>query len=255
LSRLTVISDLHLPVDPDPVRERFLALLSELGRRQRSGQTQQLVVAGDLFSFWVDRPLVARRFEPALGALARLVNSGCQVTLIEGNRDFGFGRVLSSASGAALCKEELRIDDRDARALVLHGDQFLTADRRYQLFKKLVRSGPARLAARLLPSPLLLWSVRRLEAASRREKARKPPEHMQADDRAIARTATAAGAQVVIHGHTHQPAAREIRAAGGPLKCFSLGQWDSAGAVILDWPEAAPPRLVHWPSGEPFTAS
>jgi UDP-2,3-diacylglucosamine hydrolase len=235
-----------LPPDPHPVPGALLELLSELAARQSSEQ-QHLCVLGDLFSFWIDRKLCSRLYARALGAITDLVAGGSRVTLLEGNRDFGFGPVLAGATGAQLVAERLVLDHAGHRVLLLHGDQLLTADRRYQLFKRAVRSLPARLAGRWLPSPLVLWSVRRLEGVSSGEKRRKSPEDMRVDQAAVVRELTAAEADVLVHGHTHQAGESSVLVADRPCRLFSLGEWSQAGGTILDWPEAGEPLLLPWP--------
>ncbi len=248
MARLTFISDLHLPTTPNAVHARFAELLTELCARQERGESQALYIVGDLFSFWTDRELVSRLFAEPLANIARLTGCGCTVTLLEGNRDFGFGPVLGSASGARLAGEEHLVEDGDRRALLLHGDQLLTADRRYQFFKRVVRSFPARLAARILPSPLLLWSVRRLEKVSNKEKARKTTDQLRVRDDVSQEKLLAAGARFLVHGHTHEPGERSLELPSGKATCFNLGEWNCDGGMILDWPEDCDPRLVHWPT-------
>lgn len=247
MARLVFASDLHLPPRPSEEMTLLLRLLSDLKSRQASGQEQALYVVGDLFSFWIDRPLAARLYQPVLTALAELSRSGCQLTLLDGNRDFGFGRVLREATGARLAGERAVVEQSGRRAVLLHGDQLLTADRRYQLFKLAVRSWPARLAARWLPAPLLLRAVRRLEHLSAAEKSRKPPSAMRLDDTACAREAAAAGAELVIHGHTHCPGQFSCRSTDRPVEVYGLGAWGPEGATILEWSEGQPPHLVRWP--------
>jgi UDP-2,3-diacylglucosamine hydrolase len=251
LTRMTFISDLHLPPTPGTVGAHLESLTRELAARQSSGQAQQLYVLGDLFSFWVDRPLVAELFSLPLKAIAELVRSGCRVVILQGNRDFGFGRVIVDATGAEFPGESCAIEQVDSRALLLHGDQLLTFDRRYQLFKKVVRSWPARMAARWFPSPLLLWSVRRLERVSTAENTRKTSAQMRVDDQVAEREMNKTSANVLIHGHTHEHGSRQIAGSEGELALFNLGEWDENGGTILDWPEGASPRLVHWPPPEP----
>ena len=59
---------------------------------------------------------------------------------------------------------------------------------------------------------------------------------------------TAAGAELLVHGHTHDPGERAREVSGSRLRMFNLGEWDSDGGTILDWPEDGEPRLVRWPS-------
>jgi UDP-2,3-diacylglucosamine hydrolase len=251
LPRLTFISDLHLPPGPGQRLNLFKALLAELASRQESGRPQELYVVGDLLSFWVDRKAVAALFGEVLRPMAELSGRGCRITLLDGNRDFGFGPVMTEAAKVRLVGERTVVEHAGSRALLLHGDQLLTSDRRYQFFKALVRSWPARLAARLLPSPLLLWAVRRLERVSTKEKARKSAEAMLVDQAAASRALADCGGNLLIHGHTHQPTVGELTVSTGTARVFNLGEWSENGAQIVDWPEDAEPRLVHWPPEKP----
>ena len=245
---LTFISDLHLGPRSAAVEPHFLSLLDELAGRVRAGRPQRLYVLGDLFAFWLERPRLARRLQArALEAIAGLVRAGCPVGVLDGNRDFGYGRVLSEATGAEPMGERLVAEAGGGRVLLTHGDELLTADRRYQLFKRVMRSLPARAAARWLPEALVLWAVGRLEGVSRHEKAAKPPAVMEPDLAEAARLAAAAGAGTLVCGHTHRPGEARIPVAGGELRMFVLGGWTSDGGTILEWPAGGEPRLAVWP--------
>ncbi len=247
MARLVFVSDLHLNPTPAPRTAHFLALVEHLAAEQRSARPQHLVCAGDLFSFWVERRAVVRLYREVLDALAALTAAGCGLTVLDGNRDFGFGRVMAAACGAELPGEKTVLSQDGRRALVFHGDQLLTSDRRYQFFKRVIRSLPARLAARLLPSPLLLRVVSRLERVSESEKARKTPSVMQVDDAVAVSELAAARASTLIHGHVHDSGTRRIEQSGGGLDVFSLGEWDARGGDLVFWPEGGAPRLCHWP--------
>jgi len=245
---LTFISDLHLGRARQPVEGQFLALLAKLGERARAGRSQQLYVLGDLFSFWAERPaLMRRRAGRALDALGGLVRAGCPVSILDGNRDFGYGRVIREAAGVEPLGERAVIEQSGRRALLIHGDELLTADRRYQLFKRAVRSRPARLAARWLPGPLVLGVVSCLERFSSRENTIKPPSILEPDLAEAGRLMDAAKADVLVCGHTHRPGETKLTAAGDSRRLLVLGNWGAGGGVILEWPEGGEPRLVPWP--------
>jgi UDP-2,3-diacylglucosamine hydrolase len=255
LADLTFISDLHIGPRNAEVEAQFLKLLAELARRAGAGRPQQLYVLGDLFAFWVERPrLVRRLYSRAFGALGQLVRAGCPAAVLDGNRDFGYGPVFSAATGATPLGERAVLERGGGKVLLLHGDELLTADRRYQFFKRIVRSLPARAAARWLPEWLLLWMIGRLEGLSRHEKELKPPAVMEPDPAEAGRLAAAAGAATLVCGHTHAAGERRIPVAGGELRMFVLGSWTAEGGTILDWPEGGAPQLVAWPGGNPPAA-
>lgn len=248
MADLAFISDLHLGACQSAPEEYFLALLRRLVERGSSGREQRLYVLGDLFAFWVERPALMRQLHSrALDAMAAAVRAGCRIQVLDGNRDFGYGRVLTDLSGAEALGEQAAVQTGGRTALLLHGDQLLTSDRRYQFFKRVVRSWPARLAARRLPGWMVLRIVRLLERFSRREKAAKPPEAWRLDQALAARMMQSAGAEVLVCGHLHGAADRPIDVAGRPGRLFVLGAWSADGATILEWPEGSEPRLTRWP--------
>ncbi len=247
MARLTLISDLHLCTGISSVFESMDLLTQRLIKRQAAKQDQTLYIIGDLFSFWVDRPLMAKLFAPALRSLRNLTESGCQVVILDGNRDFGLGKTLTENTGAQVVGESLKIEHGGKSILLLHGDQLLTADRRYQIFKSIVRSFPARLIARLLPSPLLRWGINRLENISHSEKKRKPSSVMVINDVETAAWMSRTNCKTLIHGHTHQAGSRDIDSENGKLRIISLGSWNQSGGIIMDWPEDSPPTLRTWP--------
>ena len=110
------------------------------------------------------------------------------------------------------------------RWLLSHGDALCLGDVDYMLFRKEVRSPKWQqdFLARPMAERQAIATALRTQS-----EARKQTGVAYADvDAACARTwLLAAGAEVLIHGHTHKPAAHDL---GDGLSRIVLSDWDAA---------------------------
>lgn len=99
------ISDAHLGVNPPgalPDREKALVRFVE----SLKGNASHLVIVGDLFEFWYEyNDYVNRNHFDLFFALRELVQSGCEVHLLQGNHDFAYGDFFPKSIGAQVHKE------------------------------------------------------------------------------------------------------------------------------------------------------
>lgn len=224
-----VIADLHLDVGPSgPEPREFLEFLARLRGRPR------LVILGDLFDAWIGPAQMelaaARRVVEALRAL---VDSGTQLEIVHGNRDFLLESCFEAASGARVHPHGFVAElEGGARALFVHGDEFCTLDRGYQRLKRVLRSRPLLWAAPRLPRTLALGVARRLRKASVNALAVKPSEEKQQQRAAVGQWAAAAACSVVVCGHAHELRDEPVGAPAGSLG-GSLGG-AQARWIVLD---------------------
>jgi UDP-2,3-diacylglucosamine hydrolase len=148
---------------------------------------------------------------------------------MHGNRDFLVGQALMTSCGATLLADPTVLDFDGQRWLLSHGDALCLDDTEYLQFRRQVQQ-PAWQEA-FLAKPL---AERKAIARSLRtqSEARKHSGAVYADvDNTAARQwLQAAGAQTLIHGHTHRPANHDL---GQGLQRVVLSDWDAA---------ATPPR-------------
>ncbi|MEW8382360.1 MAG: UDP-2,3-diacylglucosamine diphosphatase, partial [Candidatus Thiodiazotropha taylori] len=129
------ISDLHLSAEGADRLQLFLDFL-----RFRATKAQTLYILGDLFDAWLgddDRQSIAVEVRQALQALNQ---SGTQLKIMHGNRDFLLGEDFCQASGAQLISDPYLIDLYGTPTLLMHGDLLCTDDQEYQAFRKQIRS-------------------------------------------------------------------------------------------------------------------
>ncbi|MCF0254238.1 MAG: UDP-2,3-diacylglucosamine diphosphatase [Duodenibacillus sp.] len=224
--RPVFVSDLHLSLAMPRTLLGFRSFL----RREALGY-RELFILGDLFAYWVgdDFRWLAG---PVTGWLTRYAATGRKLYIMQGNRDVMLGRAYAERCGATLLASQVAIDAPAGRILLAHGDEWCTLDRDYQDFRAMLRD-PA-WQARMLSITVrerIAWA-RSARAKSVAGKKAKSAALMDVVPGAIARDAAKFGARLVIHGHTHKPAAHTDEA---------VPRW-----VIPDWDLDRAPRRSGW---------
>lgn len=233
-------SDLHLDPTAPEIADRFIRFLAGPAREAGS-----LYLLGDLFEAWVgdDDPEPAHR--GVIAALAALAAGGTLVCVMRGNRDFLIGERFCADTGALLLEDPAIVTIAGARVILTHGDGLCVDDRAYQRLRALVRDPAVRAGF----ARLSLDQRRRLageaRAGSRAHLATASEYITDVNPAAVEALFRSAGADTMIHGHTHRPALHESVVDGRPARRFVLGDWH-ATASVLYW-DSTGPRLLPCP--------
>jgi UDP-2,3-diacylglucosamine hydrolase len=224
--RILFISDLHLDAS-SPAVELFLGFL-----RTEAAHADALYILGDLFESWIgdddDEPVRLR----VRAALRALTDGGVPCFLMHGNRDFLLGESFLRATGCTLLPDPfvLRIGPRPF--VLAHGDALCTEDRRYQRFRRVVRTPALQRCWLMLP-----LRVRRLLAGAARRRSsaytrRMAASIMDVTPAAVATMLRGSGAEVLIHGHTHRPGIHRLDVDGQVRERIVLGDWHESGSTL-----------------------
>ena len=147
--RTLFISDLHLDATTPAAIELFLSFL-----HKEAAACDSLYILGDLFETWIgdddDEPARMR----IRAALRELTAGGVPWFIQHGNRDFLLGAGFMAASGCRLLPDPCELQFGGRRFVLTHGDLLCTRDRRYQRFRRIVRSGLVQGTWRALPLAL-----------------------------------------------------------------------------------------------------
>ena len=234
------ISDLHLHETRPQITRAFFLFL----HTQAVG-AQQLYILGDFFDAWMgdddDTPLNA----DVATELKKLSNTGTQIFLMHGNRDFLLGEKFAAQAGAQLIAEGTVIDLYGCPTLLLHGDNLCTGDKDYIAFRQQVRS--PQWQQHILAQPL---AARRALAAQLREKSQainslKAEDIMDVAQAEVVRVMQDAGVTRLIHGHTHRPARHVLNINETAAERIVLGDWHDQGwAIVADKDKT---ELISWP--------
>lgn len=235
------ISDLHLEESRPDITEAFLGFLDGTA----SG-VDQLYILGDFFEAWIGDDERTPLQEQIAAALRKLRDSGTDIFLMHGNRDFLIGEDFCKRAGATLLDDPTVIDLHGTPTLLMHGDSLCTADVEYQKFRANMRNPQWQQMILQRPLEDRQQMARQLREISMAKNQSKEEFIMDVTPEEVVKDMEAHGVQRMIHGHTHRPAVHELTANGLPAKRIVLGDWDKN----VWWLEAEPgkePELKKQP--------
>lgn len=221
---LWLAADLHLSACSPRTNQAFLQFLQQAGSRANA-----VFLVGDLFDAWIGDDLALRDppawLVPLLAGLAQCARH-TPLYLGRGNRDFLMGPMLADALGARLLPDQCRLITAQGPVLLSHGDEYCTADRAYQRFRRIVRNALVQRAFLSLPRGWRLVIARRARQRSQAAGRDKPAAIMDVHPDAVAAGLRAADCRLMVHGHTHRPAEHALDIDGRRCRRIVLPDWD-----------------------------
>jgi UDP-2,3-diacylglucosamine hydrolase len=216
-AQIDLLSDVHLHPDMPRTFEAWRAHL--LGT-----SADAVLMLGDLFEVWVGDDARHGTFESRCVDVLREASRQRTLAFLPGNRDFLVGDRLLAETGLQRLADPTVLEAFGQRWLLTHGDALCLADTAYQHFRQQVRGATWQAHFLALPLAERQRQARAMRDASAMHQARKAPEQWSdVDDAAAAAWLQAAGAPVMVHGHTHRPAVHDL--PGGGTR-HVLGDWD-----------------------------
>lgn len=222
-----LLSDLHLPAEPSPLREGFARFLHGPARG-----AQAVYLLGDIFEYWIGDDVGLRDYAAEVAALRTLTDAGVRLYFMHGNRDFLVGRAFAAATGVQLLADPSLVKFDGRRLLLSHGDAWCTDDRGYQRWRRFARNRVAQWLFLRLPQArrqAIAGGVRGRSGAAKRY---KPEDIMDVNAGAVAAAFRRYGVDCIVHGHTHRPA--EHRDAHGERIVLADWQPDRMEYLVAD---------------------
>ncbi len=216
LSNPIIISDLHLTERKPKTIMAFVRFMKTIAPRY-----PELVILGDLFDFWIGDD-AAEAAEPIIALLKLHASTGRRVIVMPGNRDVMLGKGFAEAAGAELVRDPIVVEIKGRKVLLAHGDQWCLRDEEYQKFRAMTHDPRWQAAALAKSVPERLAMAQTARAQSEGDKRAKTEAEMDVVDSAVAEAAHAAGVDLVIHGHTHKPAAH----VGATIERWVVPDWE-----------------------------
>ncbi|WP_322003518.1 UDP-2,3-diacylglucosamine diphosphatase [Marinobacter alexandrii] len=216
------ISDLHLEESRPDITDAFLGFLQE-----KAHGVEKLYILGDFFEAWIGDDERTPLQEQIAAALRAVSESGTEIFLMHGNRDFLIGHDFCDRAGATLVDDPTVVDLYGTPTLLMHGDSLCTADVEYQKFRANMRN--PQWQQMILQRPLAdrQQMARQLREISMAKNQGKAETIMDVTPEEVVKDMEAHGVQRLIHGHTHRPAEHHLQANGQPAKRIVLGDWDT----------------------------
>ena len=223
------ISDLHLGIEETAHHRAFIDYLKKM---RSFPNPPSLFILGDLFNYWVGRSSeTSEGHRIILEELNRSVESGQQVAVLRGNRDFLLDGRVASRYNLEVVPHHLSLKLGKFHILACHGDLLLIHDLSHLRFRWISRSFWVRVLMDLFPAS---WAeriaahVRRITVGITKKKENKvfevPPE-------SVARLFRG-GYDIIICGHVHHPSCRQMVVDDKTCTLYSLGGWEEEASVL-----------------------
>lgn len=214
------LSDLHLPPDASPLRERFLRFLGGPAR-----EAAAVYILGDLFESWIGDDAGLQVYAAEVGALAALTAGGVAVYFQHGNRDFMVGADFFALTGVRALPDPHRIELQGRATLISHGDLLCTDDVGYQRWRRFSRRRWAQWVFLHLPRARREKIAGGLRSGSDTAKRNKAENIMDVNTRAVRSLMAQHGVTQMIHGHTHRPGSYPVDLPLGAAQRVVLPDW------------------------------
>jgi len=200
-----ITSDFHL---------KYKENADDLARRQRVeafllslvGQIDGLVLAGDVFDFWMEwNKVIIKNYFTVLKVFSLLKDAGTRLVFLTGNHDFWLGEFLQNTIGFEIYENNFTDCLNGKKIFVSHGDLYTKNDLRYKVYRRCIRQKFIHKIALLL-HPDLALSVSNLFSRTSRlrkdgtEVAKKKEEgHLQKAKE------LSKDYDLIVFGHSHNP--------------------------------------------------
>ena len=222
------ISDLHLSQEQPETVGLFLHFL-----QQQAPQADNLYILGDLFDTWIGDDDTTPPIPSIISALKQLSESGTNIFIQPGNRDFLLGQEFISATGSTLLPDIYVIELEGIPTLLMHGDLLCSDDKEYQQARLMLRSDA--FAQDFLPKTI---DERRAIAANYRQRSGeatslKAEKLMDVNHTTVIETMQRNGVLRLIHGHTHRPNFHDFELNGKAAQRIVLSEWHKDHGTAL----------------------
>ena len=216
------ISDLHL-------RAQEPATFNAWAHYLKSTPADAVFMLGDVFEVWVGDDVIDddgglnRRFEALCADEMSAAGQRLALFFMHGNRDFLVGQTLMERCHATLLADPTVLQFAGQNWLLSHGDALCLDDTEYLAFRQQVQQAPwqqAFLARPLAEREAIALAMRAQSLARHKDKV----VYAEVDSTAAVQWLQAAGAETLIHGHTHRPA---VHALAQGLQRVVLSDWDA----------------------------
>lgn len=224
------ISDIHLSFDKPKITRHFIHFL-----RTKARESNAVFILGDLFDAWVGDDDFTAPNAQVRSELKQLTDSGVEVYLLRGNRDFLIGERFARGTGIILLDDYAVIELENERTLLTHGDLLCSDDLPYQAFRAKSRSPEWQQNVLSKPLWLRLCAARWYRLRSFFHKQKKSHYVMDVNQSTVEKLMQQHQCTRLIHGHTHRPFLHEFKLNDKKAQRFVLSDWTNVGGIVLSF--------------------
>ncbi|MEI8237263.1 MAG: UDP-2,3-diacylglucosamine diphosphatase [Methylococcaceae bacterium] len=228
------ISDLHLSFDKPQITRHFIHFLQTNAR-----QASSVYILGDLFDAWVGDDDFTGTSAKVRRELKQLTDTGVNVYLQRGNRDFLISERFARGTGVVLLDDYTVIELEGQRTLLTHGDLLCSDDIAYQAFRVKSRSQAWQQNVLSKPLWLRLLAARWYRLRSFWYKFKKSSDIMDVNHITVKDIMAQYDCSQLIHGHTHRAGKHEFMLNGVKATRIVLSEWSNHGGSVLSFGETS----------------
>jgi len=214
------IADLHLEQSNKTVNKTFETFLQTVAI-----ETKRLYILGDFFNFWIGDDVMTEWHRGIATKLAELSQKGVEIFFMAGNRDFLLGKQFARLANCKLLADPTLIKLGEQKALLKHGDDLCTLDKRHQLFRKITRLRIVKALFLTFPQRLRLAIAQKLRRMSYKHNKERPKKILDVVDEAVISCLEKAQSDILIHGHTHKPQVHHFKVKNSVKTRYVVGDW------------------------------
>lgn len=221
------ISDLHLTNNQPKTAQLFFDFLEH-----NLVDADALYILGDLVQFWLgddDNSSFNLKIKEAL----KKASAKVPIFIMVGNRDFLLGEKFANESGCHLIPDPYVIDLYGRKTVLTHGDLLCSKDKRYLIFRKIIRFSFGIKLFLKLPIKIRLWVAQNMQKYSTKTKAKKDKKILAVVPQGVNNLLNNFNATQIIHGHVHIAESEEFTINTQKSRRISLGEWDSMANILV----------------------
>ena len=215
------IGDLHLHPQALKPLQFFQQWL-----RWAKKNTRAVYILGDFFHACAGDDTLDAWSQGIMAQLRDLVASGVSVYFMPGNRDFLLGEQFARAAAVDFIPEPTVLQLGSRRVLLVHGDGYCLDDKSHQWFRYITRSTCFRRFFLALPQRVRRASVRAIRQRSQQRAS------LVIKPATLAQDARLHQADVIIHGHIHQPQITAHTVNGLSFQQMVVSDWDVSPLIL-----------------------
>lgn len=226
-SAIVFISDLHLNSQDLATANHFFTFIATL-----PPSIKALYILGDLFHYWIGDDH-RTQFNQQVKTALQKASLKFPIYLMPGNRDFLLGQKFALESGCNLLSDPYILELFGTKTILTHGDLLSTEDRKYQLFRKLIRKPGALSLFLKLPVKFRLWLAKNIQILTKPFKAHKNNPTLAISSKIVRENLTKANAIQMIHGHIHFTQTEAITINHQQHRRISLGDFETQKTALF----------------------
>lgn len=230
--KIAFISDLHLSPNTFDRNQLFYSLMQRFEQ-----EVDALYILGDFFDYWIGDDDNNAFITDIKNTFIRFTQKK-PLYFIRGNHDFGLGNVFAKETGIRYLKDCSILKTDNNAILLSHGDVFCTLDIGHMRLKRIIQNPLVMFLLRQIP---LSWRYKLKEKLESGSNAAYDPSKQyiyKVVDSSVGKIAKKHEANIVIHGHTHDPDHYKIKLENGEeISRIEIPDWvdrEPGGYVLLD---------------------